>query len=230
MTHPYELSPDALAGRLDEMVAVTFEDLTSQFLLLPRGPAFVAYDSFLEGYEALRLATKGFDSVSPEECWQALRTNALALIVLRTILGVSPPEWQDLAREEMPGVKIPTNWARSLDGDVKRDPAYFRGRGGTSALTVERTSALIAAACKVLAEGAVEAPEGLIHRLEKVDTRAGLVSLRHVSTHHVPYAVLLYERYLGRPFATHRDSVSELVGDVMESAIEEQFAHARIPF
>ncbi len=35
-----------------------------------------------------------------------------------------------------------------------------------------------------------------------------------------PYAMLLYERYLGRPFAGHRDSVSELVGDVLESVIE----------
>jgi hypothetical protein len=30
----------------------------------------------------------------------------------------------------------------------------------------------------------------------------------------------LYERFLGRPFAGHRDSVSELVGDVLETAIE----------
>jgi len=37
----------------------------------------------------------------------------------------------------------------------------------------------------------------------------------------VPYAMLLYERFLGRPFAGHRDSVSELIGDNLESAIEE---------
>lgn len=42
--------------------------------------------------------------------------------------------------------------------------------------------------------------------------------------------MLLYERYLGRPFASQRDAVSELVGDVMESAIEEQLTHARVPF
>ena len=35
-----------------------------------------------------------------------------------------------------------------------------------------------------------------------------------------PYAMLLYERFLGRPFAGHRDSVSELIGDILESAIE----------
>src|SRR5271165_1540330 len=42
--------------------------------------------------------------------------------------------------------------------------------------------------------------------------------------------MLLYERFLGRPFAGHRDSVSELVGDVLESAIEGVLAGAGISF
>ena len=42
--------------------------------------------------------------------------------------------------------------------------------------------------------------------------------------------MLLYERYLGRPFATHRDAVSELVGDVMETAIEERLSGNQITF
>jgi hypothetical protein len=46
----------------------------------------------------------------------------------------------------------------------------------------------------------------------------------------VPYAMLLYERFLGRPFAGHRDSVSELVGDNMESAIEEVLTNSGISF
>jgi hypothetical protein len=43
--------------------------------------------------------------------------------------------------------------------------------------------------------------------------------------HGVPYAMLLYERFLGRPFAGHRDSVSEIVGDSLESAIEDVLAN-----
>jgi hypothetical protein len=42
--------------------------------------------------------------------------------------------------------------------------------------------------------------------------------------------MLLYERFLGRPFAGHRDSVSELVGDVMESAIEDVLSAAGISY
>ena len=46
----------------------------------------------------------------------------------------------------------------------------------------------------------------------------------------VPYSMLLYERFLGRPFAAHRDSVSELVGNLVESAIEEVLVRAGISF
>jgi hypothetical protein len=56
------------------------------------------------------------------------------------------------------------------------------------------------------------------------------MSLRRSADLHVPYAMLLYERYLGRPFAFHRDSVSELIGDVMESAIESRLHKSRITY
>jgi len=43
-----------------------------------------------------------------------------------------------------------------------------------------------------------------------------------------PYSMLLYERFLGRPFAGHRDSVSDLIGAVLESQIEEVLSRAGI--
>jgi hypothetical protein len=42
--------------------------------------------------------------------------------------------------------------------------------------------------------------------------------------------MLLCERFLGRPFAGHRDSVSELVGDSLESAIEDVLTKGRISY
>ena len=70
----------------------------------------------------------------------------------------------------------------------------------------------------------------MTHRLAKADTAKGLSSLQNAANLHVPYAVLLYERYLGRPYASHRDSVSELVGDLMENAIEEQLQSRNITY
>lgn len=46
----------------------------------------------------------------------------------------------------------------------------------------------------------------------------------------VPYAMLLYERFLGRPFAGHRDSISELIGDIVESAVEKVLIEAGISY
>ncbi len=42
--------------------------------------------------------------------------------------------------------------------------------------------------------------------------------------------MLLYERFLGRPFAGHRDSVSDLIGDSLESAIEDVLSKAGISY
>jgi hypothetical protein len=81
-----------------------------------------------------------------------------------------------------------------------------------------------------LTEGAPAVHAEKIHRLDKADTKAGLSTVRTMAELGVPYAMLLYERFLGRPFAGHRDSVSELVSDVMESAIEDVLSKAGISY
>jgi hypothetical protein len=72
--------------------------------------------------------------------------------------------------------------------------------------------------------------DDVVHRLAKADTREGLAGVRHAANEGVPYAVLLYERFLGRPFASHRDSVSELVGEVMESAVEDELRDSEVSY
>ena len=95
-------------------------------------------------------------------------------------------------------------------------------------ITNDRLRALMITACELLQEGLPEEPPRVIHRLNKADTKHGLTSLQSLVDLGVPYAMLLYERFLGRPFATHRDSVSELVGYVVEMAIEDILAAAGI--
>ena len=38
----------------------------------------------------------------------------------------------------------------------------------------------------------------------------------------------MYERLLGRPFAGHRDSVSELIGNIVENALEDVLSRERV--
>ena len=86
------------------------------------------------------------------------------------------------------------------------------------------------AACQLLNLPVPEVGPDKIHRLDKADTSTGPSAIRTLSSMGVPYAMLLYERFLGRPFAGHRDSVSELVGDSLESAIEDVLTKAGISY
>jgi len=89
---------------------------------------------------------------------------------------------------------------------------------------------MVAAACQLLNDGPPKVSPEMIHRLDKADTRTGANGIRHLANEGAPYAMLLYERFMGRPFAAHRDSVSELVGQVTENAVEKQLRQAGISF
>jgi hypothetical protein len=230
MSRPFEVEFDYLRDHLDEMVSATFADLQSQFLVLPKGDSFVEYGEFQDAYEVLKRETSGFEAFDPDRIWTALQADGLTLLVLRTILGMTPPEWADLAQTETE-VDVPQGFARTLDARCRSDRTYvarLASRGPSKSLG--RIDALVAVASQTIIQGAPPGTADTVHRLAKIDTSEGLTSVQHAASHDVPYAVLLYERYLGRPFASHRDSVSELVGDVMESAIEERLHRAGISY
>ena len=228
MPHPFKLAPEELERQLEAMVDVTFGDLQSQFLVLPKKDSFIEYPEFQAAYETLKRHMKGFVLLREEAVWGALREDALTLVVLRTILGMSPPEWAELARQEADS-DVSSSFARGLDVAVRKQrDGLARLREGT--LKQKRIAALVSVAVEHLYRGAPPGSENTVHRLAKADTVRGQESLQHVASEHVPYAVLLYERYLGRPFASYRDSVSELIGEVMENAIEQRLRRARISF
>lgn len=226
MSHPFELDFLELNKRIEEMVDTTFRDLQSKFLVLPRGNGLVEYPSFQEAYEVLKRRTNAFASFTVDSVWLALREDALSLVVLRTILGFSPPEWADLARSEK-GSDVDQNAARTVDVDVRQQRDLF-AKARKESLLMKRVGALVSVAVDHITRGAPEASKDTVHRLDKFDTASGLASVQHAANLHVPYAVLLYERYLGRPFASHRDSVSGFVGDVMESAVEAELSRLKI--
>ena len=64
MSQPFELTPPELQARLEEMVDVTIADLSSEFLLLPRGDAFLNYTDFRAAYEVLKRHTDAFTDLS----------------------------------------------------------------------------------------------------------------------------------------------------------------------
>ncbi len=165
-----------------------------------------------------------FTNFTPTTVGQAIRDNSRVFGVLRAILGMTPPEWAALARTE--GISdVGQGPARILDRECRSNAEFVRDVERrnqkrvykTSKATaesvprpksLERLDALVAVAVQYINEGAPDDVQGPVHRLAKFDTHSGLVSVRHAANESVPYAVLLYERYLGRPFAGHRDAIS----------------------
>jgi hypothetical protein len=147
MPRPFELEPPELRQRLDEMVDTTFGDLQSQFLVMPKGNGHIEYADFQAAYEVLKRHTDAFVALTEDKVWDALEEDALALVVIRTILGLSPPEWADLAKSDRgdrrssgccKGARhegaaracVSRTHARRGDADVAADQgARFRGSG-----------------------------------------------------------------------------------------------------
>lgn len=226
MPFPFEVSLDELASDLDTFVDAVFGCLESDFLVMPKGKGFVEFPAFESGYEALKRGTGSFRDVTPATVARVVYETPLALVVLRCMLGFTPPEWAYYA-SQYTGVEIPQGAARTIDRKVRMNPeAPLATRGKTK----ERVRALIAAACHAFESGASEGSTETVHRLDKADTRGGLISIQSSADLGVPYSMLLYERLLGRPFAGHRDSVSELIGNVVENAIEGVLTRERVSF
>jgi len=226
MRFPFEVPFSEVEANLDEFVTAVFSCLVSEFLVMPKGVGFIDYPVFEKGYEALKQATSAFEDISHESISRVAFDVPISIIVIRTMLGFTPPEWAYLATQRT-DVQIDQGFARALDRKIRLAPLNPLKKG---AVTGKRVKALIEAACQLFNEGSPQVGESKLHRLDKADTRFGKESIQHLTNMGVPYPMLLYERFLGRPFAGHRDSVSELVGDSLESAIEDVLSKGKISY
>lgn len=195
-------------------------------MVMPKGRGFVDYPTFEEGYEALKRVTEGFQKMEVGPILGTVLETPIALIVLRTMLGFTPSEWAYITTCRS-GQEVSQNYARAIDRRIRMNPHAALGMRRAKNLRLE---AMIAVACQLLTESVPDVGSERIHRLDKADTSQGFVSLKRLSDMGVPYAMLLYERFLGRPFAGYRDSVSELVGDTLELAVERALDGAGISY
>ena len=223
---PFEFDFSKTTPDLDAMVDAVFSSLQSSFITMPRGEGFVEYATFEAGYEVLKKATKGFANWNSKSVVSAIVSLPVVLVVVRSILGFSPPEWADVASQRG-NVSIDQGWARTLDRKVRLKPLAAMP---PKMAADKNLNALADAACQLITEGMPATAENLLHRLDKADTRTGAAGVVSLAGMGVPYAMLLYERFLGRPFASHRDSVSELVGDKMEAPIEDILSKAKVTY
>jgi hypothetical protein len=225
MPFPFEVPPEEVQGRLEEFVDATFDSLKSEFMSMPRSTGYVSFELFDEAYEALKKLTGGFADLDGDIVLGFAVRFPVIMVVLRAMLGFTPPEWA-YETSVRSGVAITESAMRSIDRRIRLEPKKPLPTDGK---TGKRIAALVRTACALLVTGVPEdtVPE-VLHRLDKVDTRRGLLSTRTSANVGISYSMLLYERFMGRPFAGYRDSVSELVGDVLEGAIEEVLNRSRV--
>lgn len=150
MPLPFEASLVRLRADPDPYVDSVFGALDSSFLTMPKGRGFVEYPVFERGYEALKKATRGFREVTADRVIVAATGAPMALVVLRSILGFSPPEWAEVTSAKA-DLGVDQGFARTLDRKIRLDPAApVLGAG-------ERTDArirlLVEAACDLYGPG-----------------------------------------------------------------------------
>ena len=114
MKYPFEASLDEIEANPKPYVDAIFSSLESEFLVLPKGDDFLNYPQFERAYEMLKRATNGFDRLQSKAVLATVRQTPLTFIVLRTMLGFTPPEWAYVAARRT-GVEISQNFARSID-------------------------------------------------------------------------------------------------------------------
>ena len=114
MPFPFEVGFDKLQSDIDAYVDAVFGCLESDFLVMPKGKGFVEFPVFEDGYEALKRATGGFRDVTPDTVASVVFQTPIAFIVLRCMLGFTPPEWAYFATRHT-GVEITQGSARSID-------------------------------------------------------------------------------------------------------------------
>jgi len=226
MKYPFEVDFQEITASPDSFVTAVFSSLASEFLVLPKGDGFIEYPQFEAGYEALKKVTENFSSLKCREIVDLVTSTPICLIVIRSILGFTPPEWAYVVGQRK-GIPITQGFARSLDRQIRKQPLRPLSVDGAGR---DRVVAMLDVACDLMQHGCPAVSSSQIHRLQKADTAGGLGTVASLSSMGAPYAMLLYERFLGRPFAGHRDSVSELVGDNLEAAIEDVLSKAGISY
>ena len=162
MPFPFEVPFEEVKENLDAFVDEVFGALQSEFLTLPKGEGFIDYPVFERGYEALKRSTQTFRDLSHASVIATVYETPIAFIVLRTMLGFTPPEWAYLTSQRS-GTEVTQGAVRALDRRMRMAPLKPLRAG--SGVTDARLRALVTTACELLEKGAPPEVTFVINRV-----------------------------------------------------------------
>lgn len=218
----------SIPAQYRDRAASVLASLQSYFVEMPRGESFLERSDFESAYRLFKANTKGGRTLARSIVLKSIRADPRVWIVLRAIAALTPPEAASLTMENM-GTKAPSisaEVARRVDARCRRGEQVLmpRPQAGTKPDREDHDAltAMATALPKLISKGAPKVKASRVHRLDQFDKSRGRKDL--VAAFDEPgglYAELLYERILGRPYASHRDAVSGRVGDELEDEILE---------
>ncbi len=121
MKYPFEVPFEEIEADPDPFVSAIFSCLESEFLILPKGEGFIDYSVFEQAYERLKQATAGFSNLTSNVVYETVQQVPLTLIILRTMLGFTPPELAYLATQRS-DTEITQGFVRNLDRNIRMSP------------------------------------------------------------------------------------------------------------
>ena len=121
MKYPFEADYQEILTDPSSFVNAIVSSLASEFLTLNKGEGFVEYQQFETGYEALKKVTANFSGLPRREIIDLVVSTPICLIVIRSILGFTPPEWAYVASQRK-GVAVTQGFARTLDRSIRMQP------------------------------------------------------------------------------------------------------------
>ena len=200
----------------------------------------VFYDQayFLQCYREAERLTSGFTRVEEQELRKALAERPEALLVFRTLLGLTKDEFSHstllasatLATEEGEVVVLSSSQIDSMEraglrGADRQPRAGTLGRSARQAAIAARTIAAV-----MNGELFGDAPPGLRSKQQKPDTERGWESVRAFASGGVPLWAFLHQRHYGGAFRQILDATSTQRGDLIEDAVETLFNENQISF
>lgn len=204
--------------------------LAPDFAYIHESP-FYEPDHFFAAYDAADRLTEGFTRVSEAELREVLLDSPRALLVFRTLLGLTKDEFAHSTLLAV-GPEVPALTAAQID-TLERTAINYRRPSTTAALAKATYQAQVAATTITMAmnrELFGDPPSGLKSKQRKPDTEDGWNSVRAFAANGVPLRVFLHQRHYGGAFRQVLDATSTKRGDLIEDAVEALFTERGVSF
>jgi hypothetical protein len=194
--------------------------LAPDFAYIHSAP-FYEPEYFQRVYAATYEATAGFTAVAEDELAQVLASYPRALLVLRTIVGLTKEEFGHATALVGGAAGLAPVSASKVDSMERRGIAASAGQVQVAARTLTQ-----------IMDGTLfGAPHGeLRSKQDKPDTALGWASVRSYAHGGVPFALFLHQRHYGGAFRQLLDATSARRGDLIEEAVAALFAERGVRF